>query len=335
MRLPLRRELGCDRRHPLRRGVAVAARLGAVLAPVFLDHLAEHQLGVAHGAEGDRIVLAQVLAAVGHLGEGGAVRHRGSEGVAGKAGADAGDEVGLGEEPGDHQGARQAAGAERQGMGLRERALAGQRGHHRDLRQLGECDQLGGRLAVQHALPGDHHRIAGGQQRTDQVAHVLARRRRAVRPHRDVAQVGAGIVALHGIVDHLQQHRAAPSVAELPHGAPHHDRDVGRRPDLGRPLGDGAVGAHRLEGGRHALAAARRPARQVQQRHRIGVGLGHAGERVLGAGAVLHGEHPEARAVGHPRIPVGDVDAGPLLAADDGADADLGARLDQFLQREG
>ncbi len=57
-----------------------------------------------------------------------------------KARAHAEDEVGGLQEAVDLQGARVAAGAQRQGMILGIGALARQGGHHRHVDQLGELD---------------------------------------------------------------------------------------------------------------------------------------------------------------------------------------------------
>ena len=331
VRFPLPGEFGAHRRHPRRRAVAIAAHPGAVLAAVLRAHLLQHQPGIADRSQCHRVVLADILAAVGHLGERGAGGHRRGEGVDRETGANSDDQVGFGEKARHRQGARQAAGTERERVVLRERALAGQRGHHRHLRQLGERHQFRAGLAVQYALAGHQDRVAGGEQGRHQVAHVLARRGRAVPLHRRVVHAVARVILPHGVVHHLQQHRPAPAVPELAEGAPHHRRHVAGGADLRRPLGDRAVGAHRVERGRHALAGTRRAAGQVQHRHRVGVRLRHAGERVLGAGAVLHGEHPESGAVGHAGISVGDVDAGAFLPADHRSNADLCAALDKVL----
>ena len=67
-------------------------------------------------------------------------------------------EVGPREEVVDRRGPRRAArGAERERMVLGERALAVERRRDRRARQLGELQELGGRVRVQHALAGQDH----------------------------------------------------------------------------------------------------------------------------------------------------------------------------------
>ena len=73
---------------------------------------------------------------------------------------------------------------------------------------------------------------------------------------------------------------------------------------------------------RHALGVAHG---HHQDRHGVAVGLGHAAEGVLGAGAVLHGEDADLLAGGDARDGVGHVQAGALLAHDDRADVGRGA----------
>src|SRR5262249_33071395 len=75
------------------------------------------------------------------------------------------------------------------------------------------------------------------------------------------------------------------------------------------------------------------PRRQDQDRRRVAVGLRHAAEGVLGARPELHGEHADASARGHPTHGVGHVQAGSLLAHDDGANARLGRGLEDRVAR--
>ena len=72
-----------------------------------------------------------------------------------------------------------------------------------------------------------------------------------------------------------------------------------------------------------------------QDRHGFGKRLGHAAKGVLGAGAVLHAEHPDLGARGHPRVGVGHMQPGAFLAHDDRPDVLLGGRLDQRIDRVG
>ena len=70
-----------------------------------------------------------------------------------------------------------------------------------------------------------------------------------------------------------------------------------------------------------------------QHRDILGIGLGDAGERVLDAGAGLRGEHAVALAALDAGVAVRDADADALLPAQDGADIERGARLDQRIAR--
>ena len=89
----------------------------------------------------------------------------------------------------------------------------------------------------------------------------------------------------------------------------------------------------RVEVGRDVGEAPRIAAGQHHDRHRVAVGLGHAAEGVLGAGPVLHGEDADPLARGDAADRVGHVQAGALLAHDDGADVGLGGRLDDRVDR--
>ena len=91
-------------------------------------------------------------------------RHRDAEVGLGEAAADAEDHVGFSEELMHRRGIASAAGAERQRMVLRERALALQAGGDRNLEQLGQLLQLVPGLRVVHALAGVDHRPLGVEQ---------------------------------------------------------------------------------------------------------------------------------------------------------------------------
>ena len=66
---------------------------------------------------------------------------------------------------------------------FRKRALAGERGHDRDVSKLRELDEVVGRFGVQHTLPRVDHRVVGGEQRRNEVADVLGACPRLERLH--------------------------------------------------------------------------------------------------------------------------------------------------------
>ena len=138
------------RRPRRRRDVAALERL---------EHLPQHEPGVAHAAEADPVAAADVAGVVHDLAE----RRRRRQGRdverAGEARADAEDDVGPLEEPVDGGRARAGGGAERERMALGEGALAVQGGRDRDAGALGQLHELLARAGVEHALPGQDHRV--------------------------------------------------------------------------------------------------------------------------------------------------------------------------------
>jgi hypothetical protein len=89
----------------------------------------------------------------------------------------------------------------------------------------------------------------------------------------------------------------------------------------------------RAEVGWDIEESARVTAGQNDDRHRVAEGLGHTAEGIFGARPVLHREHADTLARGHPAHRVGHVQAGALLAHDDGADVGLGRGLDDRVDR--
>ena len=129
-----------------------------------------------------------------------------------------------------------------------------------------------------------------------------------------------------GSFDH---HGARPAVAQPGEGAPH--RVLGLLGDVDRlePLGHVAVAALRGEVAGPALAIARVPGRQHEERRRVRVCRRHAGERILGARPRLHRKHPDLGAVADAAETVRHTEADALLTAHDGPDADGGNGVDQ------
>ena len=132
--------------------LALAGPLGPAWDFDLVDDLAEYELGVADDGEVDGVFGVDVGGVVGGLnhdlasGDGG-----GGEGLL-EAGADAEDEVALGEEVVDHAGLGVAACAEGEGMVFGEAALAEGGGHDGGLQKLGEFDEFAGGLGVEAAL---------------------------------------------------------------------------------------------------------------------------------------------------------------------------------------
>ena len=318
--------------------ISSATSRGAPAVPVrlpfgLLDHLLQHELAVADGPVGYPVVLVQVLRAVRRMRQRNPGGHGRVEVGDGEAGAHSQHEVGLPEEVVDHQGRRVGPRTERQRMVLRVSALAGQRGHDRYAGQLGELHQLVGSFGVEYSLAGVDHRIGGGQQRLDEVADVvgvgggLALRDGAV-VERVARKFGRG-----DVLGHFQEHRPPAPVPEVGERAGQHFGNPLDHIDVRGPLGDALVVASRAERRRHSLTSGRLAAGEQQEGDRVGESLGDAAERVLRAGAPLHGEDTDPLAVGYPAEAVGHVDAGALLPADDGPDALLSARLDKRLVR--
>jgi hypothetical protein len=115
--------------------------------------------------------------------------------------------------------------------------------------------------------------------------------------------------------------------------APHQVGQFLHRMRQRRPLGDWAVDVGGAEHRPHILPRERQRARNHEQRHVLGEGLGDARERVLDAGAGLRGEHAVAPAALDARVAVRDADADALLPAQDRPYVELGARLDQRVAR--
>ena len=218
-------------------------------------------------------------------------------------------------------------------MVLREAALAVERGHHRYAGQIGERDQLVGRLGVEHPLAGVDHRVGGAQQRLHEVADVVRVGAGLVLGDRGVVERVAGELGGGDVLGDLQQHRAPASMLELREGPGHHLGDSLDQIDVCCPLGDALVVLGRPEAGRHPDPAQWLAAGKQQYRHRVCKGLGDAAEGILHSWAALHGEDTDALAVEDPAVAVCHVDTGPLLAADDGPDALFGAGFDQCLER--
>jgi hypothetical protein len=101
----------------------------------------------------------------------------------------------------------------------------------------------------------------------------------------------------------------------------------------GGPLRDRPKHFRRAEGWTVVLPLERMPGRNNEHRHVLRIGLRDASEGVLDAGPVLRGEHPDLASAADAREAVRDADAHPLLPAQDRADVELGAGVDERIAR--
>ena len=261
-----------------------------------------------------------------------ALRHLHAVVRRGEAAADAEDHVGVVQELADGLRDRASARAERQGVRLRERALALEARRDRALQELGKRPEPLPRLGVVDPLTRVDHRALGGHEDPRDLAD-RDRVRRDARP-----EGGHVVERLRHLLGHevhrdLDQHRPGPAVPHLRERPPHRVRDrVGHDHLLGG-LRHVLVVQERVEVGRHVGDAARVTARNDHDGHRVAIGLGDAAEGVLDAGAVLHREHTDPVAGGHPAHRVGHVNARALLADDDRPDVGLRGGLDDGVHR--
>ena len=250
----------------------------------------------------------------------------------GEAGADPEDEVRLAHEDVKRPWHGPAARPERQRVILREGALALEaRGHGRG-EQLGQRPQLGPRLGVVDALTGVEDRALGGDEGVRGSLHVGRVRGGPDRDRRDVAgRIWAILVP--DVPGNLDQDRSRPAVAQPGERAPHGRDDGLRQNQLVDPLGHVSIVQVGAEVGRRGHLAAIVAGGDDQDRHGIGVRLGHAPERVLGARPGLHREDADALAGGHPAHRVGHMEPGALLADDDRPDPGRRRGLDERADR--
>ena len=219
-------------------------------------------------------------------------------------------------------------------MVLGKGALAVGRRHDRNIEKLGEGQQLGARLGVQHALSGDDDRRFCLDQHLGGVIDIARVTGRAGTSDRRVVDLIAGEFGGHHIGRHLDHDRAGTAVLQRVEGAAHRRQCVlGQQYRLDM-LGDGGIGAGRIEQREHLGRLARMPERQQQDRRRIRIGRGDAGKGVLGPRPVLHREHAGRVAVGDPGAAIGHVHADPLLAADHRPHTARHRRLDDWGRRK-
>ena len=264
-----------------------------------LGQLPQEQFGVGHDREHRRIFLVDVGRVHGGVDDGFSRRDRWCEGSHGKAGADGQDQVGVGQVMPRHVGDGVGADAGRKLMAFGEAALSLKRGHDGDSQEFGHCHQLPARLGVEDALAGPDHGTPGAQQAFGGLFHGS---RIGGHPHpgdRRVFQV-ADELRVAGVVQQLQHHRARPPRAQGREGVPEPaGRQLGRDHLVGH-LGGGPVVVDAVEGRMGPDLVQASVSRQEEDRSRIGEGVGHPRERVLGAGTGLDREDPDLPSVGGP-----------------------------------
>ena len=213
-------------------------------------------------------------------------------------------------------------------------ALAAQAGRHRRLQQLRQFPQGPPGLGVVDPLTGVDDRSFGLEQHLGcprdrwSVGTVSDSWRRLVGEWlRDILRQQVG--------GELHQDRTRAAVSDLGESAAQRCRQVSRERDLLAGLGHLAVVEGGVEVGLHLGPFPGMAHRQDQDRGRFGVGLGHAAEGVFGARSVLHAEDADPFPAVHPAEGIGHVQAGSLLAHDDGANSGLGRRFDEEVQGVG
>ncbi len=295
--------------------------------PAGVDHLPEHQLGVADYRVVDVVVLIDIAGVVCRLNHRLAWRDVHAHSVLGEATADAEHHVRAAHEVVHRPRHDPGAAAQGQGMGLREGAFAQQGGHHRGLQQAGQLQQLFAGVGVHHPLAGVDDRVAGLAQGQGRRRHVPRVALAGDPTARLVVERLLGHLFQGDVIRDFHHHRAGPALAQGGEGAAHNLRGPVWGVNLLDGLGHAREVGQGVEMGTNALPLPGMAGRYYQEGHRIGIGSGHAGVGVLRPRTVLHGDDPHSLAVIYTAETVGDTHADPFLAADDGPDAALGRRL--------
>ena len=213
------------------------------------------------------------------------------------------------------------------GVVLWKRALSRHRRHHRSLSKLGQLPELVPRLGVKNALASLDNRPLCRKQHPGRLTHVLRVAGRPPRLDRIVTDGVVGNFSSQDVARYIQQNRTGAANPQLAERAPHHVGNALDQVNLPRPLGDLFVAAAWTESGMHAVTVPSGRRGQQQNRNRVRVGLGDAGECVLRARPGLHGEYARSPTIGHAAVPVGKVHAHPLLPKYERPDSRPGRRL--------
>jgi hypothetical protein len=172
--------------------------------------------------------------------------------------------------------------------------------------------------------------------------------RREQHAHRRLDRIGIWGGALHGdgsIIEfarvfglpnfgrNLYEYRPALAAAHGVIGAAHQVRQLLHRMGQCRPFGDRPVHVGCAEYRAHVLARQRQPGGNHEQRDVLGKRLGDPRKGILDAGTRLRGEYAIALAALDAGVTVRQADAHALLPAEDRANVEGGAGLDQRVAR--
>jgi hypothetical protein len=194
--------------------------------------------------------------------------------------------------------------------------------------RLGERAQLVPRLGPVHALPGVQHGPLGSQEKSHGLPHIGGIAGGADHGR----QVVNGRVDLRRghVARQFEHHRRAAARAQQRERAPQPLRHALGHGEGGGPLGHAAVRLTRAEAGRQIVLPARAAAGEEEEGRAVRERLRYPRVRVLRSGTVLHGHDSQPPAVRRAGVAVRHVHQRPLRASDDRADADGGARVDQW-----
>ena len=212
------------------------------------------------------------------------------------------------------------------------RAFARIGGEDRRRNELGQGCKLIARGGVEHALPRQQQRMFRRQQHAHRRLDRVGIGGGALRRNGSVIEL-TRIFGLPNFGRNLEEHRPALAAA---HGLVSAAHQVGKflhRMGQRRPLGDRPVHVGGAEYRAYVLPRQRQPGRNHQQRDVLGKRLGNAGERILDAGARLRCEHAIALAALDAGVAIRQADAHALLPAEDRANVERGAGLDEGVAR--
>ena len=130
---------------------------------------------------------------------------------------------------------------------------------------------------------------------------------------------------VENVVWNFEQNRAAFAAAHRVKGAAQEVGKLLHRMRHGRPFGDRPIDFGGAERRADKLSISRKPGRDDEQRHVLGIGLRDAGKGILDARSLLSGEYAVLPAAANAAEAVGHADADALLPAEDRTDIDLGA----------